>query len=955
MKLPSLSLTLFLVIWQKKNASTRTIASAFTPAHISRHQKQPISYKVSEEELSPLPSTKSRNGRSKTDVGSQGTRRRVSFTKNGNKKNGNSTGWLGQELPKVIPRLSDVMSGITEKDFFAGAHDAASLSTPIENESSIPGKLINQNETNNTRTTQTKKRQTKPVSFKDPWKGRLGQEMLKGIPKVPVVTPLTTAQDLSGGIGTVTLKTNSQNESSIPVNPIKRKNMTNSIKPPTNQKRTINPNELMPVTKGEPWNASFAVSKSTQAELKAIEAKFFNSRQPLQKASAVLSHLLSTPPERCNEANVVCALTISAKSMTANTQVTEEFRSLLLQTIDILHHMVLQEKLATRQLCNAVWAVAKHVHRIENLLPPQPQKIPLSSERYRGVAESWTVYLDDESPEKRLDHTVDMIADQLTKRLTASAKKPPKLGEISMASWAYGILRQRRRPPGWDGPPQLGRLPQSEVTLALRRNNLLTFEQWATEEQVVRVEGTLDSAGCLFDAIGGYLCQEGVESENHGKLVLSDCSWSELANLAWAYASHGHCRTPASEKLLNSIAKETTWRLRLAQDRNIANILPRDIAQVVWSVGILQSDNFRLGDDLVALIDAIANRWLVEGNRESFQKWSNADLVQLAVSMAHARIDHQELLTAVYEESLRRVQFFDEAQGFHPWEISVLLWVQARLNLKHSQSQIFSDFTRDAPNWLLNKIRKVSSMDRVGIGSQERANLAWSLTVLEAYEVPSSVELLQRIFEEASASGRKSEFIQLEHAHQLWQALFVMEYEYPEAVKNVPIWFRDFLKEKWSIEKSRQKTSSARHRSLSQCLDLMGVAHYNEHDEDIDVAIVLKDNTAWTHKATRDDQGDTVLKVAVEFDGPNHFTREDTRGKPRALGHTVLKYRLLKRQGWAVVRVPYYEFDKIPFWASMERQRYLQRLLKTHANIRFSELDISEYKVIVPNRKSRFD
>lgn len=890
-------------------------------------------------------------------MGPQGTRRRAAFTKNGNSRNGNSTGWLGQEIPKVIPKLSDVMSSMTEKDF-AGVNDAVSFSTPTEKESSIPVKLIERKEpinTSNTRTPQTNQKQTKPTILKDPWKGRLGQEMLKGVPKLPVVMPNITVQDLAGDIDAVSSKTHSQIQPSIPVNPIERKSRTNTTKSPTNQKQTKKLNKFIPVTNGEPWKASFAVSQNTQAELKAVEAKFSNSRQQLQKATAVLSTLLTTPPERCNEANVVCALTISAKSMTANTQVTEEFRSLLFQTIDILHNLVLQEKLAPRQLCNAVWAIAKHVHRIENLLPPPPQKVPLSSDKYRGVAESWSFHLDDESPEKRLDHTVDMIADQLTKRLTTSAKKPPKLGEISMATWAYGILRQRRRPPGWDGPPQLGRLPQSEVTLAPRQNNLITFEQWATEEQVVRVDDTLDSAGYFFDAIGGYLCQEQVETENHGKLVLANCTWSELANLAWAYASHGQCRTPASEKLLISIAKETTWRLRLVQDKNSGNFLPRDIAQVVWSVGILQSDNFRLGDDLVALIDTIANRMLVEGNRESFQKWSNADLVQLAVSMAHARIDHQELLKAVYEESLRRVQFFDDTQGFHTWEISVLLWVQARLYLKQSQSQVFSDFTRVAPNWLLNKIQGVTSMDRVGIGSQERANLAWSLTVLEAYDTPASVELLQRIFEEASSSGRKSEFIQLEHAHQLWQALYVMEFEYPEAVQNVPVWFRDFLKEKWSIEKSRRKTSSARHRSLSQCLDLMGVAHYNEHDEDIDVAIVLKDNTVWTHKATRDDQGDAVLKVAVEFDGPNHFTREDTRGKPRALGHTVLKYRLLKRQGWAVVRVPYYEFDKIPFWASMERQRYLQRLLKTHANIRFSEVDISEYKVIVPNRKSRFD
>jgi hypothetical protein len=88
-----------------------------------------------------------------------------------------------------------------------------------------------------------------------------------------------------------------------------------------------------------------------------------------------------------------------------------------------------------------------------------------------------------------------------------------------------------------------------------------------------------------------------------------------------------------------------------------------------------------------------------------------------------------------------------------------------------------------------------------------------------------------------------------------------MKSECPEAVQNVPDWFHDFLKEKWSVEKARPKTSSARHRSLSQCLDLMGVAHYNEHDEDIDVAIVLKDSSAWTHKATKENHENASHKV----------------------------------------------------------------------------------------------
>jgi hypothetical protein len=291
-----------------------------------------------------------------------------------------------------------------------------------------------------------------------------------------------------------------------------------------------------------------------------------------------------------------------------------------------------------------------------------------------------------------------------------------------------------------------------------------------------------------------------------------------------------------------------------------------------------------------------------------------------------------------------------------------MLWVQANLYLTSKDNDVFRIFAGAVPRTILRRIKRSSSsgndfatLDTIGLGAQEQANMAWSLTVLQEHFSEDGEELLRHIFQSATSSYRSGAFIRLENAHQLWQSYYLAEEEYPDAVADVTPGFRDYLERTWNREKSRRKISSARHKSLSQTLDLMGVAHYNEHDEDIDVAIILKSESAWTHTAERGDHKESHHKVAVEFDGPNHFTRAVAPNKPRALGHTVLKYRILKRQGWVVVRVPFFEFDKIPFWASMERQRYLQRLLKTHADIRFSEVDVSEYKPIVPSRNSRFD
>eukprot|EP00957_Ditylum_brightwellii_P118527 9039589-Ditylum_brightwellii.AAC.1 len=207
---------------------------------------------------------------------------------------------------------------------------------------------------------------------------------------------------------------------------------------------------------------------------------------------------------------------------------------------------------------------------------------------------------------------------------------------------------------------------------------------------------------------------------------------------------------------------------------------------------------------------------------------------------------------------------------------------------------------------------EIEAVSKIGLGSQERANLAWSLTVLERYDTEESMELLRRIFCASSAitattnindpSSLSSSFppqqqnnnmIQLEHAHQLYQSYTILQHDCPSAVSTISPSFATFLTDRWSVEKSRRKSSSARHLTISRTLDLMKVPHVNEHEEDIDVAIVLKGDSNWTNgaaggnivdksyeknRAERNEENDwrgqqQNRKVAVEFDGPHHFTR----------------------------------------------------------------------------------
>jgi RAP domain len=744
------------------------------------------------------------------------------------------------------------------------------------------------------------------------------------------------------------------------------------------------------------YDASYYISYKSQKLIKDASANTFK-KNAVERATSILKTFLAIPPQKCNAANLVCALTLSAKVVRTETSV--ELRTLLYRTTDILLLLIDRNKLSARQLCNAVWAIAKHFDRDPDLLPTTSQLEPTSID---NVIMLDLTHDEVEDPARRLDDTIDKIALKLTSMLNED-HFIAKESELCMASWAFGILRRRRRPTGWKDAPKISKVPgttNSFETLTRQQPNMISYEvlksdnDYEYEDSYELSESRQSvSAACptgdLFDKISEALCTftfnisqpyvtESFSNNNKQsyRSRLEVCTWSELANLVWAFASHGHSHTLTSQTLLSSIASEACCRLD-RKELNSDTVLSRDIAQTLWSLGTLQADNYLLAGSLVKFTGSVTSYTNVKNldpSERPLRDWSCTDIVQVASSLAHARLDEVALLTALYAESQYRLDTTYVPNGtnkrsnlintqrvnFLPFEVSVLLWAQARMHLTYSTSFYFDEFTKKAVRTLNNAIRR-SSFDKIGIGAQEQANIAWSLTVLENYST-DGLQLLEKIFTEAAKSCQKEGIIQLEHAHQLWQALCLLEENHPEIVNNVPNWFRSYLEDKWQLEKSRTKISSARHRALSETLELMGISHYNEHDEDIDVAIILKPQANWLYQTDSNGvESDQSIRIAVEFDGPNHFTRQTIPNDgskplpPRALGHTVLKYRQLKIQGWTVVRVPYYEFDKIPFWASMERQRYIQRLLKTHGNIRFSNADVSHYKPQNPSRMSRYD
>jgi len=104
-----------------------------------------------------------------------------------------------------------------------------------------------------------------------------------------------------------------------------------------------------------------------------------------------------------------------------------------------------------------------------------------------------------------------------------------------------------------------------------------------------------------------------------------------------------------------------------------------------------------------------------------------------------------------------------------------------------------------------------------------------------------------------------------------------------------------------SSQSSSSASSSDLHMDVSRVLGEggLGLRHANEHVTEegfvLDVAVLAPDG------------GGGMVRLAIEVDGPSHFLHR-THGYT---GSTLLKHRLLRRLGWTVLSVPYFDWNRL--------------------------------------------
>lgn len=343
---------------------------------------------------------------------------------------------------------------------------------------------------------------------------------------------------------------------------------------------------------------------------------------------------------------------------------------------------------------------------------------------------------------------------------------------------------------------------------------------------------------------------------------------------------------------------------------------PRDASTTAWACAKLGAADWRLEEDAVRALDAV----VLSVDRSFFARAASQDVAQFAAAIGTGTYDDRQRLAAA--------QQFARFRRLSEREASSILWASAVLD-------------RPPP---LEALRALLDHEHES-SPLELSLIIWAVAVL-AYASPDHARVAADFVKRRSDALRSlDDPADLRRIHQALLALRVecdaATFETAKAAVDADT--RADARAAWADE-SRKATSSGRHQAVSFTLRSLQTQHKvvaTVRDEYGDLSVDM---------LVKRPNNDTLL--AVEFDGPSHFC---SNHKERPLGHTSLKRRLLAAHGFDFVSIPYFEWDSIPHWSSMERQRYLQRKLRITQTLRYLGGDSSSFAELPASRETRFD
>jgi RAP domain len=374
----------------------------------------------------------------------------------------------------------------------------------------------------------------------------------------------------------------------------------------------------------------------------------------------------------------------------------------------------------------------------------------------------------------------------------------------------------------------------------------------------------------------------------------------QLSSLAWAFANVKHTshQTPA---LFHAIARAAQGRMN---DFN-----PQALSITAWAFA-------SLNHEAPSLLDAIAER-----ARWQIQHFDPQALANTAYAFAKVNYADPALFHVIAKAARWRIY------DFKPQELVNLTWAFATLNYK--DPLLLNDIAAAAEN---------ASWSNFTV--QGMANMAWSFAVfnhvgesninnnsssLMTDPNSSYAQTLLSLLNDDSASSNSDydSAFSIEHLCQFYQfGLWCKERNAITAAADVD-WFPTDLS-----RRCKQAFMSIEAPAASSLLQKDVVATLATLPDVSDVKVEVLTEIGYRLDAVVTFRGNFL--IGIEVDGPTH----DGGKSQSPNGRTTLKHRQLRSlEGWALVSVPYWEWNKIlensDGQASMKlaKQRYLLALL----------------------------